>query len=129
MIRRLIIFDSVLVLLLVFGVMKLRSDWLAFEPLHQVSGIQARAEKPPALPAAGTGAGAESADWTEIPTHNPFSFDRNDIAVLAQPEPPKPVGPKPILFGTMMLGQGWVAMLASGQTNNRNSRPMRTGGR
>lgn len=127
MIRRLIILDAALVLLLAFGVAKLRQDWLAFGPAHQVSAIQPQAENLPGLPASAQG-GPASGDWTEIPTHNPFSFDRNDIAILAPPpEPPKPVGPKPVLFGTMMLGQGWTAMLASGQTNNRNSRPFRIG--
>jgi hypothetical protein len=127
MIRRLVILDVGLVLLLVFGIAKFREDWLAFEPTHQVSAIQARAENLPGLPAPGA-ASAPSGDWTEIPTKNPFSFDRNDIAVLAPPpEAPKPVGPKPVLFGTMLLGQGWTAMLASGQTNNRNSRPVRVG--
>ncbi len=127
MIRRLIILDSALIVLLAFGAVKFRRDWLAFEPMHQVSAIQPKPEKLPTLPAARAAAAAGAADWTEIPAHNPFSFDRNDIAVLAQPEPPKPVGPKPLLFGTMNLGQGWIAMLASGQANNRNSRPARVG--
>jgi hypothetical protein len=127
MIRRLVILDVGLVLLLVFGIAKFREDWLAFEPTHQVSAIQPRTENLPGLPAAGSAA-ASSGEWTEIPTHNPFSFDRNDIAVLAPPpEAPKPVGPKPVLFGTMLLGEGWTAMLASGATNNRNSRPVRVG--
>jgi hypothetical protein len=82
------------------------------------------------LPSSAGAAASGVADWTEIPTHNPFSFDRNDIAILAPAEPPKPTltaGPKPILFGTFNLGTGWSAMLASGQPNNRNSRPMKVG--
>src|SRR5688572_18352070 len=127
MIRRLIIFDAALVLLLLFGAARLRRDWLAFGPAHQVSAIQPKAENLPSLPAGGAAAPA-SADWTEIPTRNPFSFDRNDIAILAPPpEPEKPIGPKPVLFGTMLLGQGWTALLASGQTQNRNSRAFRVG--
>jgi hypothetical protein len=127
MIRRLIILDAGLILLLVFGIAKFREDWLAFDPAHQVSAIQPKTESLPSLPAAGAAAAA-SGDWTEIPTHNPFSFDRNDIAILAPAaEPPKPVGPRPVLFGTMLMGQGWTALLASGQTNNRNSRPYRVG--
>lgn len=127
MIRRLIILDSALVVLLAFGAAKLRQDWLAFGPAHQVSAIQPKSENLPSLPAAAAAAPV-SADWTEIPTLNPFSFDRNDIAILAPPpEPSKPVGPKPVLFGTMLLGQGWTAMLASGQPQNRNSRPFRVG--
>jgi hypothetical protein len=127
MIRRLVILDAGLVLLLVFGAAKFREDWLAFGPAHQVSAIQPRTESLPGLPAAGTAAAA-SGDWTVIPTQNPFSFDRNDIAILAAPpEPAKPVGPKPVLFGTMLLGEGWTALLASGQTNNRNSKPYKVG--
>lgn len=128
MTRRLIVLDLALVSLLVAGIVKFRGDWLAFEPAHQVSAIQPKPETLPALPAAKAAAPVGAADWTEIPTRNPFSFDRNDIAILAPPpEPPKAVGPKPVLFGTMNLGQNWIAMLASGQPNNRNSRPVRVG--
>lgn len=128
MIRRLIILDSALVLLLAFGVAKFREDWFAFEPAHQVSAIQPKSEQVTALPVTGGAAAPGAPDWKDIPTLNPFSFDRNDIAILAPtPEPSKPAGPKPILFGTMTLGQGWIAMLASGQPNNRNSQPMKVG--
>ena len=128
MIRRLLILDLALISLLTFGIVKFRRDWRAFDPAHQVSAIQPSAEKLPALPASAASA-TSPADWTEIPTLNPFSFDRNDIAILAPPpEPPKAVGPKPLLFGTMTLGQASVAMLASGvQPNNRNSRPVHVG--
>jgi hypothetical protein len=127
MVRRLIILDSALVLLLAFGGAKFRQDWLAFGPAHQVSQIQPEPENLPGLPAPASEA-ATAADWTAIPAQNPFSFDRNDIAILAPPpEPAKPLGPKPVLFGTMSMGQGWIAMVASGQTQNRNSRPFRVG--
>lgn len=127
MIRRLVILDSVLVILLGLGGAKVRQDWRAFGPAHQVSAIQPKAETFPTLPAAGPATGGGASDWTDIPSHNPFSFDRNDIAILAPSEPPKPVGPRPILFGTMALDDGRVAMLASGQAANRNSRPMKVG--
>jgi hypothetical protein len=127
--RRLILLDLALVVLLGFGIAKLRRDWFAFDPAHQVSAILPQTEKFPAL-SSPNGTGAPGVvDWTEIPTHNPFSFDRNDIAILAlvAPEPTKPAGPRPILFGTFNLGNGWTAMLASGQPNNRSSRPLKVG--
>jgi len=127
MTRRILILDLALVVLLFVGGARLRREWLAFDPAHQVSSIQPAGEKIPDLPAANAAATPAESDWTEIPSHNPFSFDRNDIAILAPPEPPKPVGSKPVLFGTMNFGEDWVAMLASGQPNNRNSRPMRVG--
>jgi hypothetical protein len=127
MMRRIIILDIALIVVLITGGLKLRREWAAFSPAHQVSAVQPPPESVPALPATWARAGSAAADWTDIPAHNPFSFDRNDIAILKPPEPPKPVGPKPILFGTMGLGQGWIAMLASGQPNNRNSRPMHVG--
>ena len=83
------------------------------------------------MPAVG-GARAAVGDWTEIVTKNPFSFDRNDIAIVAPSRPPAPPqepprAPKPVLFGTFGIGDNWQATLASGQAGNRKSRPMKVG--
>jgi hypothetical protein len=45
--------------------------------------------------------------WTDILSHDPFSFDRTDIDIVpvAASAPPRPVPPKPVLFGTMTLGK------------------------
>ena len=127
MMRRILILDLALAVLISLGIAKLRQDWKAFGPAHQVSAIQPEPENLAALPAAMTAANPSPTDWTEIPSHNPFSFDRSDIAILAPAEPPKPVGPKPILYGTISLGQGWMALLGPGQTQDRTYRPVRAG--
>lgn len=127
MIRRLIILDSALVVLLAFGSVRFRQDWRAFEPAHQVSAIQAKPEALPNLPVNANSVAGGPADWSEIPSRNPFSFDRTDIAIIAAPEPTVPAGPKPVLFGTMMIGSEKLAMLASAQPNNRNYRPLKVG--
>jgi hypothetical protein len=127
MLRRLLILDAGLVVLIVLGGMKLTQDWRAFGPTHDVAGIQSRPQVFPALPST-TGANAsETAAWTEIPTKDPFSFDRNDIDIVVAEAPPKPVGPKPVLFGVMVIGNDKTAFVASGPTGNRNSRPMKVG--
>ncbi len=126
--RRIIIFDLALAILLVFGIARLRSDWIAFDPLHDVAAVKPLPETLPALPAAPAASDPGAGDWTEIPSRNPFSFDRNDITILAPvAEPPAQVGPKPVLFGTMSLGQDRIAMLAPPQAASRGSRPAKVG--
>ena len=128
MLRRLIILDLALLALLVTGGMKLYQDWLAFGPLHDVSAIQPAADSFPALPLANPPVSQAAPDWTEVSSRNPFSFDRNDIAILAQQASPVPSGPKPVLFGVMALGGPRLAMVAPGQPQgNRSSKPMQSG--
>jgi len=118
--------DAGLIVLLVFGVLKFRQDWKAFDPTHDVSAIQPTPQAFTALPVVPSGNAAGSGDWTEIPTKNPFSFDRNDIDIVVAEAPPKPVGPKPVLFGIMVIGTDKTAFVAPGG-GNRNSRPMKVG--
>jgi hypothetical protein len=61
-----------------------------------------------------------------VPTKNPFSFDRSDIAVVA-PKETLPVGPKPLLFGIMSIGNESIAMLSPAQSGTRQSRAMKVG--
>jgi hypothetical protein len=131
--RRLLILDVALVGVLVGGGIKFRRNWLEFEDKHRVESVQAEPETPRTITATGAAA-AGVGDWTEIVSKNPFSFDRNDIAIVAPPPPPPTpapeaprAGPKPVLFGTFGIGQDWQAMLASGQPGNRKSRPMKIG--
>jgi len=130
MTRRIFFLDLGLVVLLSLGGIRLRQDWKTFNVTHQTSAIRPKAETLPGLPA-GTAAAQTVADWTAIPSRNPFSFDRTDITIPAPPEPaapPKPMGPKPVLFGTMNIGSDRVAMLAPAQAaGSRNSRPMKVG--
>ena len=127
MTRRILFLDAVLVTVLVIGVLKFREDWAAFESIRQVSAIQVQPEAFPVIPLNAASAASETADWTEIATLNPFSFDRNDVAIMKAVPPPVPSGPKPILFGTMSLGADPIAMLAPGQAGNRNYLPVKVG--
>jgi hypothetical protein len=129
--RRILLLNVGLLILLGIGVFRFRQDWKKFDDTHQPSAIRPRSETLPGLPTAGSTA-PNLTDWTPIPSRNPFSFDRTDVTLVAPPEPtapPKPVGPKPILFGVMTIGPNRLAVVASGQggASNRNSRPIKVG--
>jgi hypothetical protein len=133
MLRRLLLLNVLLVAVLIAGGLKIRRSWLEFQAAHRVESVQPEAEPARALPAMHASAPAGE-NWTEIVAKNPFSFDRNDIAILAPPPPPpaaavaaKPIAPKPFLFGTFGIGKTWQATLASGQQGNRKSKVMAIG--
>lgn len=125
--RRLLILNLVLVALVSAGVVRLHNDYLMFEGTHQPGAIQPQVESLPKVASTPAANALPPADWTEIPSHNLFSFDRTDIAILEPPAPETPPGAKPILFGTMALGNDRMAMLASGKPGNRNYKPMKIG--
>src|SRR5262245_41270581 len=128
MMKRLLVLNLVLVAIVIAIAVRLRNDWVNFEATHQIAAIQPEPEAVPKVAAAVPGNAGTPEDWTDIPSHNPFSFDRNDIPILEPSAPPKPPGVKPVLFGTMSLGKEPLAMVASGQpAGNRNYRPMRIG--
>src|SRR5262245_39198814 len=128
MMRRLLVLNLVLVAVLIAMAIRLYDDWKNFEATHQIAAIQAQPEAVPTVAAAATGGAGTPEDWTDIPSHNPFSFDRTDIPIVEPAAPPKPPGSKPILFGTMGLGKDLLAMVASGQPpGNRNYKPMKVG--
>ena len=130
MTRRILILNIGLMVLLGFGAVRFREQWNSFNSTHQVSAVKPRTETLPGLPV-GNAQAPNTMDWTAIASHNPFSFDRSDITVAAPAEPaapPKPVGPKPVLFGTVIIGANRLAVLGSGQNGGtRNSRPVKTG--
>jgi hypothetical protein len=125
MLRRLLVLDLLLIAILIAGGMKVRRSWVDFKAVHRVDTVQAEPEAVGSI-AAPAVSSAVLGDWTEIPTKNPFSFDRNDIGIVAPKEAPKAVSPKPILFGTMSVGKDWIALLAPGP-GGRSSRPMKVG--
>jgi hypothetical protein len=125
--RRPLIINVVLAAMVVSLAVWLHNDWIIFDAQHQPAAIQPLPESLPKLGTTATGNASAGVDWTEIPSHNPFSFDRNDIAVLEPAAAPKPPGTKPILFGTIDLGSGLIAMVANGQPGNRNYKPMKVG--
>ena len=90
--QRLLVINLLLAGLLAAGVLKVRRNWREFETSHRVEAIQAEPEAARTIPAISE-ALARPDDWTEIPTKNLFSFDRNDIAIVA-PKDVQQAGPK-----------------------------------
>ncbi|HYR89050.1 MAG TPA: hypothetical protein VE422_33555 [Terriglobia bacterium] len=130
--RRLLILNLVLVAVLVAAAVRFHNSWIMFRATHEAGAIQPQAESLPRIVSTAVPNSAAPADWTDIPSRNPFSFDRTDIAILepkAPPAPPPvPLGPKPILFGTVNLGKDNTAVVAPGQpAGNRNSKSMKVG--
>lgn len=125
--RRLLLLNLAMAGLLVFGVVRLRRDIREFRQQHGIDRIQPGSDKKllKGLPGAGTAAAQE---WSQIAARNPFSFDRNDVAlILTPPAAARPQRPKPILFGTMALGTDRLALLGIGDSGSRTSKPVRTG--
>ena len=131
--RRIWILDVTLFALLVAIIVRFHNEWIIFDATHQSGAIEPEREKFTKLPSGVPANASAPANWTDIPSHNPFSFDRTDIAILepkAPPPPPPPkivLGPKPILFGTMILGKDALAMVGPGKPGNRQYKPMKVG--
>ncbi len=112
---------------------RLYEEWIMFDATHQTGAVEPERETLMKLPSGVPANAPAPANWTDIPSHNPFSFDRTDIAILepkappAPPAPKIPVGPKPVLFGTMTLGKEMTAMIAPGKPGSRNYKPMKVG--
>src|SRR5262245_33353338 len=123
--RRLLILDLALAAVLVAGVIQVRRSWKEFERSHRVGDVQAEKETVRGLPASPSTT-ATVQDWTDISVKNPFSFDRNDVAIIAPQQSPG-TKPKPVLFGMMSVGNERIAMLAPGQSGTRASRPVKIG--
>jgi hypothetical protein len=124
--RKLLLVNLALVTVLAWGALRLRASWQHFEATHQVAAIQAEAEPVRAIPAS-TLLTAPAEDWTEISIKNPFSFDRNDVSIVAAAQA-APTAGKPVLYGTMSIGNERIAMLAAAQSSNRAALPLKVGG-
>jgi hypothetical protein len=123
--RRLLVLDLVLALAFAYALTRIRRSWQEFDLNHGVQMVQAEKETIQKVPTLNLPA-TVSEDWTEISAKDPFSFDRNDVAIVA-PKPTAPSQPKPVLFGTMAIGKEWIAMLAPAQGGNRGSQPVKVG--
>jgi hypothetical protein len=123
--RRLLILDLVFAAALLYGGGQVRHSWINFVSAHRVEAIAAEKEPARTLPAVAALTGTVE-DWTEISTKDPFSFDRNDVPIVA-PKAPAPTEPKPVLFGTMAIGNEWIAMLAPAVGANRSSQSVKVG--
>jgi hypothetical protein len=103
-----------------------RANWSDFEAKHRIESIQPETE-PGRTVAPGPAIAATRQDWTEISANNLFSFDRTDIGMVAAKET-RPAEPKPVLFGSMSIGNEKIAMLAPAQSGgSRASRPVKVG--
>ena len=106
--RRLLLLDLALVAVLMVGVLQVEKSWKEFDAAHRIESV--KPEKEPArtlpLPPALTGT---PEDWTEISTKDAFSFDRNDVSIVA-PKQEAAAKPKPVLYGVMSVGSEWIAM-------------------
>jgi hypothetical protein len=122
--RRLLVVELVLAVALTYGGFRVRESWRTFDVNHQVQSIAPEKEPARTLPQVNRLPGKPE-DWTEISVKDPFSFDRNDVAIVA-PKQALPTQPKPVLYGTMSIGNEWIAMLAPAQGTNRAS-PVKIG--
>src|SRR5437667_12389551 len=125
--RRIWILDVALLALLIGIATRFHNEWITFNATHQTGAVEPKREQfaklasdvPPNTPA--------PPNWTDIPAHNPFSFDRTDVAILepkAPPPPPAPavkLGPKPVLYGTMSIGSDVMAMVGTAKPGNQKS--------
>jgi len=122
--RRIWILDLILFALLVAIATRFHNEWIMFKATHQPGAIEPQREQfgkfPSSLP---TNTPAPS-NWTDIPSRNPFSFDRTDVAILEPKAPPPPavkLGPKPVLYGTLSIGTDVIAMVGSTKPGNQKS--------
>lgn len=88
---------------------RLRSDWRAFRAKNDPAALKLRPLPPVSAPEA-----APARDYTVVAQQNPFHPERND----ALPPPPAPqarppLGPPPLVYGSMILGQERFALMAT----------------
>jgi hypothetical protein len=122
--RKLLGVNVVLAAILVAGGVRMQRSWNEFEANHRVETVQPEPEPGRTVPDGPT-VTASAEDWTDISVKNPFSFDRNDVSIVAAKQV-VPTRPKPVLFGTMSIGSERIAMLAPAQSG-RASRPVKVG--
>ena len=124
--KELVVINVLLLAVVIGAVFQSLNGWTAFGISHDPEAIQYEGEAfgSPLVP--DTEGGRENPDWARIAEENLFSYDRNDLSI-APPENPVATGPRPILFGTMSIGDGPIALLATGQPGNTASMPYQVG--
>jgi hypothetical protein len=128
--QRIWIVNAALLLLFIWGAMRLRSDWNAFGATHQASRLQNAAPRNNAKARVAESApvAAEAAPWTEIAARSPFSFDRNDMNLDLTEAVAAPVaGPKPFLLATLILGNEKIALMGKPGGDSRSSTRVKVG--
>jgi hypothetical protein len=128
--RKLIFINVVLAALVGWGGVTVKRDWQQFRIGHNIQNIQAVSEVK-LQPIIRKTVGPRPDDARQVAESNVFSFDRNDVAIKQTPATAaaaaRPAGPKPVLFGTMLIGSPRMAMLGPGVQGNRSYRPMIAG--
>jgi hypothetical protein len=122
--RRIWILDLTLLALLIAIATRVHNDWIMFNATHQPGAIEPEREQFGKFPSNLPSNAPAPVNWTDIPSHNPFSFDRTDIAILEPKAPPPPavkLGPKPVLYGTMSIGTDLMAMVGSTKPGSQKS--------
>jgi hypothetical protein len=127
--QRIWIVNAVLCGLLVWGAMRFRSEWNAFGASHQAA-LLANAPVRTAVkaPAEEASVAATEVAWTEIASRSPFSFDRTDVNLdLAEPVAAPVSGPKPVLLGTLLLGNERLALMGKAGADGRSGSRVKIG--
>ncbi|MCS7025542.1 MAG: hypothetical protein NZV14_12145 [Bryobacteraceae bacterium] len=75
-----------------------------------------------ALPVAPPPAPVQAASYADVAQQMLFSKDRNPVVVIEAP-PPKPQPPFPRFYGAMNLGDGMMAILSDGPSQQKPFRP------
>src|SRR5689334_14807845 len=103
--RKLILINAVLAVLVAWGSVKVKRDWQQFRVDHNIQNIQAVSEAK-LQPVVRKSVAPRPDDARQVAENNLFSFDRNDVAVKPAQAAvaAKPAGPKPVLYGTMLIG-------------------------
>lgn len=127
--QRIWIVNGALGLLLVWGGMRLRNEWSAFGATHQAGRLQSTlARTAVRTPGEGVSSTAPDTDWTDIASRSPFSFDRNDSNLDLTEAVAAPVaGPRPVLLGTLDLGNGRMALMGKPGSDGRSGSPVKVG--
>jgi hypothetical protein len=123
--RRLLLLDLALAVVLVAGVLRVEKSWNEFDATHRLEAVKPEKEPARTLPVTTASAGTPE-DWMDIAVKDPFSFDRNDVPIVA-PKQELALKPKPVLYGVMSVGSEWIAMMGPAQSGTRGSRPVRVG--
>lgn len=115
--RRLLLINSALAVVLVWGGLKIREGWRDFDQRHDPAQVNPDTEGIRLQPVAARPVESPvDVQWTEASARNPFSFDRNDVNLVVETPAASqtPASPVPILYGTLSLGGPPVAILGDG---------------
>jgi hypothetical protein len=112
--KRLFILNGILVLVLATLAYQVWQASGTYQETHDIGSIQPEPEIDVLIAELEAAIAPAPRSWVEVSDLNPFSSDRNDIAILS---PVTEAGgtvtsaPRPVLWGTMLLGGDRVALL------------------